>query len=400
MKKFNGIHFLAGISLFLIAGGCAQNQYPEGYSVSGTIEGIPVGKVKLVKANSADRTTTTIDSAEFKEGRFTLQGKVESPEMMTLMIEPGNWSVPVFVENNQITIKADTAHAEHYDWTAYGGIKGAEIKTFTVEGSENQDNWLKYQNDPSLKKFEPEFKKLQEDYAAASGNKEEEYKIKNQMDSLRTLLTASQIKWIDSFITARPSSAAGSYLLNNYYNFNESMPLQDMESLLAKFTGPATTTVYYKELSDALAKRKALQPGNTAPDFTLKKPDSSSLTLSSLRGNYVLLDFWASWCVPCRKAIPHWKEVYANYHDKGFEILSITNDIRWNDWFKAMKEENMPWPQVADDFPVKNMPARVAELYMIPYLPTYVLLDKEGKIILHNASEEEISKKLTEIFGG
>jgi thiol-disulfide isomerase/thioredoxin len=157
--------------------------------------------------------------------------------------------------------------------------------------------------------------------------------------------------------------------------------------------------VYYKELSGAVAKKKALQPGNTAPDFTLKKPDSSSFTLSSLRGRYVILDFWASWCVPCRKAIPHWKEVYKKYNAKGLEMVSVTNDSRWSDWFKALDVEKMPWLQVADEFPIKNMPARVATLYMIPYLPTYVLLDKEGKIVLHNASEEQMDEKLKEIFG-
>lgn len=167
---------------------------------------------------------------------------------------------------------------------------------------------------------------------------------------------------------------------------------------MAKFTGQAKSTVYFSNLTDDLQKRKALQPGNVAPDFTLLKPDSSSFTLSSLHGKYVLLDFWASWCVPCRKAIPHWKEVYKKYHPKGFEIVGVTNDIRWSDWFKALDEEKMPWLQVADEFPVKNMPSRVGTMYMTPYLPTYILLDKEGKILLHNASKEQIDQKLKEVF--
>lgn len=96
---------------------------------------------------------------------------------------------------------------------------------------------------------------------------------------------------------------------------------------------------------------------------------------------------------------PHWKELYAKYQPKGFEILGVTNDSRWKDWFKAFDEEKMPWPQVADEFPVMNMPSRVGTLYMAPYLPCYILLDKEGKIILHNPSKEEIDKKLKELSG-
>ncbi len=98
-------------------------------------------------------------------------------------------------------------------------------------------------------------------------------------------------------------------------------------------------------------KKRSLQPGQLAPDFTLLKPDSSTFKLSSLRGKYVLLDFWASWCVPCRKAIPHWKELYAKYQPKGFEILGITNDSRWKDWFKALEEEKCHGCRWQDEFP-------------------------------------------------
>jgi thiol-disulfide isomerase/thioredoxin len=399
MKKPNRIPALAAISCCILLHSCAEKHYADQYKLKGTIRGVDTGSVKLVRYNEADRTSTTLDSTTFKEGKFTLEGPLQAPEMMTLMIQPGNWSVPVFVENNELTIQADTLDAAHYDWTAYGGAKGAEIKKYTVSGSANQNNWMQYQNDPVLKKYEPQFEKLQAAYTAAANNKEEANRIKEEMDSLRTLLTGLQKHWIDSFVAANPSSAAGTYMLSNYYMYNEDLPLSEMEAMVSRFSGPATSTIYFKNLSDAVAKRKALQPGHTAPDFTLLKRDSSNFTLSSLRGKYVLLDFWASWCVPCRKAIPHWKDVYQKYQPKGLEIVSITNDSRWSDWFKAMDDEQMPWLQVADEFPVNNMPARVAELYMIPYLPTYILLDEQGKIVLHNGTEEQIGEKLKKIFG-
>ena len=91
--------------------------------------------------------------------------------------------------------------------------------------------------------------------------------------------------------------------------------------------------------------------------------------------------------------------MYAKYHDKGFEIVGVTNDSKWEAWEKALEEENMPWIQVADDFPVKNMPARIGTQYMIPFLPTYVLLDEEGKIILHNGSKEEVTAEIEKRLG-
>jgi len=144
--------------------------------------------------------------------------------------------------------------------------------------------------------------------------------------------------------------------------------------------------------------RKALLPGNLAPDFTLLQRDSSLFTLSSMRGGYLMIDFWASWCKPCREAIPHWKEIYQTYHEKGFDIVSVSDDSRWGDWIRAMDQEQMPWIQVIDEFPVKNRPARIGSLYMTHYIPFYVLLDKEGRIILYTDSEEAIDSKLKELL--
>jgi thiol-disulfide isomerase/thioredoxin len=173
-----------------------------------------------------------------------------------------------------------------------------------------------------------------------------------------------------------------------------------MQAMVASFQGEAKQSKYYASLENILAKRKAVMPGSIAPDFTLLKRDSSKFTLSSTRGNYVMIDFWASWCHPCRKAIPHWKEVYAKYHDKGFDIVSVSDDFRWKDWFKAMDQEKKPWTQVCDEFPVRNMPARVGSLYMTTYIPFYVLLDKEGKILLYTSDENTIDEKLEQLLGG
>lgn len=397
MNKISNFSGVFAFLSMLILGSCSQS--PNGYTVKGTIKGIDSGMVKLVQFHQNARTSTTIDSATVSHGAFIVEGKIESPEMMSLVLEPGNWSIPVFMENSAITVEADTTGSEYFDWTAYeGGSKGARINDYSITGSASQEEWMQYQDDPSLNIYKPVFTQLNKEYEDVKDNKEAAYKVKEEMDSLRTLLYALRKNWVDSFITANPSSAAGAYMLNQYYLYHEDLPLIEMKSLMAKFTGPAQSTVYFDMLSEAVKDREALQPGNTAPDFTALKRDSSEFTLSSLRGKTVMLDFWASWCVPCRKSIPHWKEVYAKYHPQGFEMVSITNDSRWSDWFRALDDEQMAWIQVADDFPVKNMPARIAELYMIPYLPTYVLLDKEGKIILHNASEQEISEKLKEIY--
>ena len=370
----------------------------DSFSIKGQITGIPSGTVKLVRNNMEDRSSVTIDSVPLVDGAFSLRGKMDTPEMMSVQIEPGGWSFPVFVENSAITVSADTTGAAHYDYTAYGMGKFAQIKNFTVSGSAGNDAYNAFLNDPAYLAFNDRFSELNKQFAALK-DKDRKEEMRSEFDSLRSRQSAWQIQWVDSFITANPASPAGAYLLSEYFRMNTETPIDKMDSLLGKFTGPSARSVYFISLEKTNKARKALLPGNTAPDFTLLKRDSSSFTLSSTRGKYIMIDFWASWCVPCRKAIPHWKEVYRKYASKGFDIVSVSDDSRWGDWIKAMDEEKMPWMQVIDEFPVKNMPARVGSLYQTHYIPFYVLLDKEGKIILYNPSEEEMDARLKDLLG-
>lgn len=370
----------------------------SGYTINGTLTGITNGTVKLVAENINNRTSRDIDSATITNGSFELKGSVAVPQMMSLLINPGNWSFNVFVEDTTITVKADTTGSIHYDYTAYGGSKGAMIKNFTETGSKIWDAWMAYQNAPGQKQYDPVFKILDNKIETAK-NIDTEYAYRDQADSVRKLLQTWQKSWIDSFVNINPSSVAGVYMFWQLFQYSQNMQVSEMGNTLNKFKGEATASVYYKTLDSSLNMMKAVQPGSIAPDFTLLKRDSSKFTLSSLRGNYVMIDFWASWCHPCRQAIPHWKEIYKKYHEKGFDIVSVSDDDHWSAWFKALDQEKMPWTQVCDEFPVKNMPARVGSLYMTTYIPFYVLLDKQGKILVYTGDENKIDAKLKEIFG-
>lgn len=397
MKKIKII--LLGSLLFNVFNNAQAQIKNAAYIVKGTIKGIREGTVKLVGYNEDDRTSATIDSARFKGGSFVLRGRVETPHMVSVVIEPGNWSFQIFLENKPLTVTGDTTGSSHYDYTMYGATKGAMIRNVKESGSANFDDWMKYQNDPGQKKFEPVFAELSKKIQTTK-DVDEQYRYRDQMDSVRKILNAWQEDQVRNYIEKNPSSVAGPYMLRELYTWNSDLPVADMETMMERFQGEAKQSKYNKSLEGILAKRKAVMPGSVAPDFTLLKRDSSGFTLSSTRGKYIMIDFWASWCHPCRKAIPHWKEVYSKYHDKGFDIVSVSDDNKWSAWFKAMDEERMPWTQVCDEFPIKNMPARVGSLYMTTYIPFYVLLDKEGKILLYTSDENKIDEKLKEILGG
>ena len=392
------INLVLGFAMLLFAGSsCTSNKQMDAYRITGHVKGLDSGLVKLVRYNDRDRTSTTLDSVKLINGSFKLNGTVEQPELMTLIFEPGGWAAQLFVQNSEITVQADTAGASHYDYTNYGGGKGATLKQVEVKGSDNQDSYVEFENDPEQQKFKAVFAELNKAYEAEknAGVKE---KMKSKFDSVGKLSKDWEIKWINAFVAKKPASVAGIYVYSNYYKSNSEMPLAEADDMLAKFTGEAKRSTYYTNLLKEQDSRRALLPGKLSPDFTLLKRDSTAFTLSSTRGKYIMLDFWASWCKPCREAIPHWKEVYAKYKGKGFEIVSVSDDSRWNDWTKAMDQEKMPWTQVIDEFPTKNMPAKVGTLYQTHFIPFYVLLDKEGKILVYTGDEKQIDEKLAEVF--
>lgn len=217
-------------------------------------------------------------------------------------------------------------------------------------------------------------------------------------DSISKLKRTERLKWIEEYAGKNPGSVAGPYFLSEFLKFDYLTTIAQQEAVMNKFTGAAKTTPEYLSIARGLDAKKKLLPGNMAPDFTLLRPDGKPLTLSEMRGKYVLIDFWASWCVPCRKAIPHLKEVYAKYKGKGFEILGVSGDQNQQAWKKAMEQEQMPWPQVCDDFPDKFKPSLVGELYQTRFIPFYVLVDPSGKILVYSGQESDVEKVLERTF--
>ena len=169
-----------------------------------------------------------------------------------------------------------------------------------------------------------------------------------------------------------------------------------MEQVFKALSPKVQNSSFAKDVREEIAARIRVQPGMPAPDFTLETPDGTKLSLSDLRGKYVILDFWASWCRPCRASFPEMKKLYAEYHKKGVEILGVTNDSRKNDWLKALEEDQLPWLQVIDEFPIPHTPAKVATLYAIPYLPTLMLIAPDGKIVGKAKDKHELKTWLDE----
>jgi thiol-disulfide isomerase/thioredoxin len=161
--------------------------------------------------------------------------------------------------------------------------------------------------------------------------------------------------------------------------------------LTEKFPYDQNVNVFH----DAVQKMFASGLGMEAPEINLPSPDGVNIALSSLRGKYVLIDFWASWCGPCRKEMPTVVKAYEKYKNKGFEIYGVSLDSDRDKWVEAIKKDGITWPQVSD---LRQWQSEAARLYQVQGIPFTVLLDKEGRIIARNLRGEELDKKLAEVL--
>ncbi|TKC09424.1 TlpA disulfide reductase family protein [Pedobacter frigoris] len=198
------------------------------------------------------------------------------------------------------------------------------------------------------------------------------------------------------------------YLINKYkdqpsvlYALNYLSPKRDQELIMStldnltkKFPNLDLAKNKKKEILDGIAQAAKIADGQKTPDFAFPDVNGKKWGPKDFRGKYLIIDFWASWCGPCRQEIPHLKEVYKKYKDQGLEILSVSVDAKPADWKKAMAEERMTWPQINA---VESKPVMASYLFSgIPYL---VVVDKDGKIVEKNVRGESLDKAMEKIFG-
>ncbi len=355
--------------VILILLGCSQK--PSSYTISGKINGITEGKVVLQKKSEGEYVT--IDSTQMKAGNFTFTGKINSPEIYYLKIADKKKPINFFVEASEILIKG------HID----------SLYQVYVTGSKTQDklNAAGYQ----LRDFAVIQQNLYKQYNEA--RKDGNETLMSEINEKWSQLNKERNEKIKELVAENSSNVVGPYLV--LVNLLHTLTFDELKAITDNFDASIAESEYVKTLKNRVETLSKVQIGNTAPDFTLNTPDGESLSLSSLKGKYLLIDFWASWCSPCRYESPRVVKLYNDYKDKDFTILSVSLDTKKENWIKAIEDDGLTWHHVSD---LQGWNNSAADLYGVKSIPHTVLMDKDQKIIAKNLRGEELRKKLSELL--
>jgi len=199
---------------------------------------------------------------------------------------------------------------------------------------------------------------------------------------------------VENFIKTHPKSAVSGYAI--YFNYQgENVTMEELERAVSYLDKSSMNTKYGKLATEKLTQMRGTTIGYPAFDFSQNDANNKAVKLSDFKGKYVLVDFWASWCRPCRGENPNVVAAYNTYKDKGFTVLGVSFDQNKDAWLNAVKADNLTWTHVSD---LKGWGNEVGKVFGITSIPQNLLIDKDGKILAKNLRGEDLQQKLAEIF--
>lgn len=348
MKK----NILIAALAFIIAA-CNAPAKKSGYTVTGDLSGI-TGKVYLTQFEG--KMPLRIDSAKVTNGKFTFTGDIGTPILASIQNDKGD-IVRFFLEDSEITINGSANNPAN----------------ITVTGSATEELY---------RKMEKEIAALYDSMPTVP---------RETWDSIEN--TATNIR--KEFVKKNPLSVAAAYVL--YRELSYAMTPDELDSYLAGFDPSIRSSVYYKLVESMSSALKKTAVGQKYTDISVPNKDGKPVALSSFidERKYVLLDFWASWCPPCRAEIPNLAAAYKVYASKGFEIYSVSLDRNHEDWLNGIAYMKMNWINVST---LTFWESEAAAIYGVRSIPSNILIAPDGTIIARNLEGEALHTKLAELF--
>lgn len=360
---------------------CADSREPTHESspqamlvIDGELLGGDDGTIVLERAgNYVGFTFEEITTTEAVDGRFRFETELPEPELLYLSIEGQQGKAPLYVGNESVTVRL--ALDEDTPTRVEGSAIDARFRAFQAAHDEAQAA-LGARNEAL-------------DEARAGDDEQRIASALEARDGAEAARRALAIEWVQR----NGDSTLGAYI--GMRHLAVFMNADELEPLMAALDPGLAGTRYYDQLDDRLRTLRRVAVGAAAPDFSGPTRDGDTVSLASLRGNVVLVDFWASWCGPCREQNPELVALYEELHGEGLEILGVGLEFVRERWLDAMDTDGLPWPNICD---VTGFDMEAAQLYAIRALPANVLIDREGTIVAKDVHGEELRREIEKLL--
>lgn len=340
----------------------------EGFKISGKLGGTLSGTLFLV--GSGPEGAIKLGETVMTNGNFEFSGSAEG--MMPAYILTG--------EQQPVA----TLMLENLEYTLVAGETGIEVQG----GGESQSVWNEFDALNKLVQRE-KFKMEQEARSAyAQGNQMKLQALQQQFEKILTEVGKKQ----EELFKIHADSPVTAFVIASGMG---QMDYASLKTVYDRLGEQAKKSVYGQAITQQIAAFRQVEPGSVAPDFKGATLNGDSLTLHGIKARVKLVDFWASWCAPCRKENPNVRKIYQKYHEKGLEVIGVSLDEKKQDWAKAMKDDKITWLNISD---LKGWKSEIVARYFIKGIPHTILLDENNRIIAKNLRGKELEKKIAELL--
>ena len=357
----------------------------KGYVIEGTFVNNDDTTTVERKAYLSSEFSDFKDSADIVDGKFVFKGKIDEPVPYKIGIEGMAGEADIFLENGKYTAEIEQS--------------GPYIKNALVNGDNTQNLYyrLSKTHEAVLERHGIDMDRILDEMYAADVTEERVAELMGMVNIAFAESDSLQNAIIDAYEAEFPMSYyALANLCSNMTTMSPDIVAQEVQA----YTGvaPFQTNPMVKKINEYVAANSHLMKGQPAPDFTVPDTKGKDVTFSSIYPQHkvTMIDFWASWCGPCRGFNPVLVGIYDKYHDKGFEIVGVSMDNDRDSWLQAIKDDGLTWIQLSD---VAYWNTEPKELYNVNYIPQNVLVDSEGKIIASKLDEAALEEVLSEYLG-
>ncbi|MCX2496061.1 TlpA disulfide reductase family protein [Pedobacter sp. PF22-3] len=375
---------IIAILLLICCQGKAQSKYTGSFTISGDVSKVcKTGMMTMAYADANGKANR--DTAKIENGKFKLSGEVSEPVVAILKIKFPQPTVgpALYDPKNVYRILLEPIHYKL-------STTGESLNTAVVKGSQIQQEYTSYFI--SVQKLHYEMRP----YNAQSQAFEKQMDVKNFVDVQKKLdsLDGVERTMVDNYVSANPRSPVALFAVEDYNR--AIMSPKPFKAYFDKLDPELKKTSIGRKLAKNIEEMEYFLPGSQSVDFTQPDTSGKRVSLSEFKGKYVLLDFWASWCGPCRAQSIFMKKAYTQFKDKNFTIISVSCDDNREKWIKAIREDGVGiWTQLGDMTGKKNI---VNDIYKVRSIPQNLLIDPTGKIIAKNLGGLLLEMKLKEIL--